>query len=601
MAKHENELIISALDKNLHFWDLKTEESSTKTHTFTGFSDIIGLAIKGDEIFTNQSTQFASHMIDNLKNNVDVGERYDRFSTSGRDGQVLELSNGFLVQTLDILHFIDESNRLVSTIDYDSSDPFNIIQELVAKDNLLFVPLLFPSEVVIYDTSDLSNVTEVSRIQRSSSALKGNVAVTADHLYVPVKTDDDKLAITPYDISDPSEPKALLSFIAGESTDAATLHIDNNFLTVVDNAKGTLFDITNPSDVKLLDENSNVSTSGIGIGFDNDLFTVSRDTAGYVHRSKVNLAPEQSDLTVNLLEDGSGSVLFSATDNEQDAVSYSVVTEPAKGSISIEGNTTLVYSGSTDENGVDTALLMVSDIHGGSSYFNLNINIEPVNDAPVIETSSIDVTEDVSGNFSLSVTDMDSESFTYTLLTEPEFGTAELTADGMLTYLSNADYNGNDSIEVQVSDSDNATDSKIITVNVTPANDAPVFDEEPITISVPARQSYTAVVSATDIDDDTLTFSISQQAAKGNATVDQQGTVTYTPNNTGTGADTFIVTVTDASGASATKSISVDITAAAVQPAQPAQSNDNSSGGGSFNWFYLIALGFLAAKRRFKA
>lgn len=452
----------------------------------------------------------------------------------------------------------------------------------------------------------------MSRIT-SANSLRGNVAVKGKHLYVPQYSTNHTIAVTPYDINNPSEPIALNTFIGTETEigrgSSATLHIQDKYLTVVTDRKGFLFDISDVNKVKLIDENEAISSNGIGIGYGNDLFTVASFSAGHLQRSVVNLAPEQTNLSLNLLEDATASLEFSATDNEQDSLSYSLVTAPEKGTLSIEDNTSLIYTGDANKFGTDKAVLMVTDSHGGASHFDVNINITPVNDAPVIETSNIEVTEDTSSSVSLTAKDIDSDQLTFSLVTAPKHGSAELTADGMVTYLSNTNYNGSDSIEVKVSDGDNVTDTKVIAITVTAVNDAPMFDEAEVSIEVPERQAYSATLVATDIDNDNLTFSVSQQANKGNATVDQQGVVTYTPNSTGTGADSFTVTVSDTAGETATKTVSVNITAAVEQTTTPtststptpkaANSGGGSDSGGSFNWLYLTAILLLTVKRRF--
>lgn len=677
MAMHENELAIAALDKNLHFWTIDEAKPASLNATFNTLNNIQGVEWNGDEIVINSDAQFESHLAGNLKNNIDVGVQYDILGSSGRDGQVIKLENGYLSQSFTQLNFIDESNNLVTTIHFESCNTLSCVQEIVASNNLLFVPLLSPSEVVIYDTSELSNIVEVSRITRQGS-LQGNVAVKNNYLYVPVVLRNGNIGITPYDITNPSNPIELLS-VTFDGINTATLHIDGDFLIAIGD-KGALFDITNPEKPMLVDTNPNISTNGIALGVGRDLFTASKYSSGHLHRSQINLAPQQDDLSMNLLEDGQATIALSATDNENDDVTYSILGKPVKGSLSVQDNTTLLYEGTSNDNGADIAQLLVVDTHGGSSQFNVAINITPVNDAPILETSEINAIEDTPANVMLSASDIDSDTLIFSIITPPKFGIVELNKEGAITYLAKSNYDGDDTIEVQVTDNEDALDSKTIAINISPVNDAPMFtgktksqgnedynltfelsandidgddvtfelistpngwsgnlkennlvltpkandngdfsvviamqdgksttkqtliatlaavndaptfDDTPLNILVTSNQSQTAALTATDVDNDPLKFEVSEQATKGNAMVNEKGIIIYTAEATKTGTDNFIVTVTDAAGATANKTVSVNIST-------PTAPRTNESGGGSLSWLYLLALTFTASQR----
>lgn len=72
--------------------------------------------------------------------------------------------------------------------------------------------------------------------------------------------------------------------------------------------------------------------------------------------------------------------------------------------------------------------------------------------------------------------------------------------------------------------------------------------------------SYTYTFLATDQDGDRLNYSITTAAASGVATIDSlTGVLTYTPNLNYNGSDTFIVTVEDGTGRSATSFVSLGV------------------------------------------
>ncbi|TKE74647.1 MULTISPECIES: cadherin-like domain-containing protein, partial [unclassified Vibrio] len=77
----------------------------------------------------------------------------------------------------------------------------------------------------------------------------------------------------------------------------------------------------------------------------------------------------------------------------------------------------------------------------------------------------------VSGTLSASDEDGDSLSFSKSI--EPSNGTVVIDENGDWTYTPNENYNGNDSFTVEVSDGQGGTDTLTVNVGVTPVNDTP--------------------------------------------------------------------------------------------------------------------------------
>ena len=507
MATNENELALASRGSDLVFWQLNEETPASLTAIYEVTNGVQGVAWNDDEIIINKSAQLESHLAANLKNNLDVGTVHASLGSSGGNGRIIKLENGYLAQAFQRLNFINESKQLVSNIELDL-DNNRLIQKITTAGNLVFVPLAVSTGIIIYDTSDLSNVTELSRIQLDG--VRGNVAVKDNYLYVPVEIDRiGTLGITTYDISNPSEPVELASFRVGDSRRTASLHIDGDFLVIAGYDKGSLFDISNPIEPELIDENFNISTnsSAFSSGSGKDLFTISRDTAGLLLHNQINLAPEHTDLTISLQEDEQTTAELSASDNENDSVTFSILNEPEKGTLLIQDNATLTYSGASNANGADSAKLLVTDIHGGASEFNLAINITPVNDAPELETSEIEAFEDTTATVSLLASDADGDTLTFDMLTAANFGNAEVSSEGVVTYTAAPNYNGEDNIEVQVTDNAGLTDTKVIAINIHPVNDIPVFTAE-TRLQESEDNTLSFELSADDIDGDSVTFEL---------------------------------------------------------------------------------------------
>lgn len=89
--------------------------------------------------------------------------------------------------------------------------------------------------------------------------------------------------------------------------------------------------------------------------------------------------------------------------------------------------------------------------------------------------------------------------------------------------------------------------------------------------------SITDMLSATDVDGDSLTYSLDQQAMLGVATVDDDGQFTYQPNAEVTGSDSFTYYVTDNINPQVTGTVNITIEASVVSLASFSRQAFNQS------------------------
>ena len=227
-----------------------------------------------------------------------------------------------------------------------------------------------------------------------------------------------------------------------------------------------------------------------------------------------------------------GNVSTNDSDPDGDALSYGVVTGPAHGTLVFNPNGTFTYTPAANYSGPDTFTYRVTDANGASATAVVSLTVTPVNDAPVAANVSVTTPEDVIFNGTLTATDVDGPSMTFTKATNPAHGTVVVNPDGTYVYTPVANYNGPDSFNYTVSDGAGGTVTRTVTINVTPVNDAPVADNETgttpedTTLNVPASSGL--LVGDTDVDGDTLT--ITQFAVAGDATVYTAGTTATIPS-----------------------------------------------------------------------
>uniref|UniRef100_UPI00261C75A4 DUF7507 domain-containing protein n=2 Tax=uncultured Dokdonia sp. TaxID=575653 RepID=UPI00261C75A4 len=154
-------------------------------------------------------------------------------------------------------------------------------------------------------------------------------------------------------------------------------------------------------------------------------------------------------------------------------------------------------------------------------------------------------------------------------VTDPANGTVVINDDGTVTYTPDPDFNGEDTFEYTVTvtnpDGTTTTETATVVVTVTPEEDV-VDDAEttpedtPVVIDVLDNDGFdpAADVEVTDVTD----------PANGTVVINDDGTVTYTPDPDFNGEDTFeyTVTVTNPDGTTTTETATVVVT---VTPDNP--------------------------------
>ena len=159
-----------------------------------------------------------------------------------------------------------------------------------------------------------------------------------------------------------------------------------------------------------------------------------------------------TDASLNVDEDtASSAIAFSATDADEDALSYTFST-PSKGSVTNNGNGTYTYMPAANENGTDSFTVTVNDTTDNVSQ-TVDVTINAVNDAPVLTTSSTLITNEdtASSAIAFSATDIEGDTLSYSFST-PTKGAVAKNGNGTYTYTPASNESGSDSFTVTVND-----------------------------------------------------------------------------------------------------------------------------------------------------
>ncbi|WP_193452751.1 retention module-containing protein [Pseudomonas nitroreducens] len=192
--------------------------------------------------------------------------------------------------------------------------------------------------------------------------------------------------------------------------------------------------------------------------------------------------------------------------------------------------------------------------------------------------------------------DPNGDTISYSVGQAPANGLLVLNPNGTWQYNPNGDYNGADSFTVIVTDARGATSTLVVNVGITPVNDAPVATGTytSTVTDTAANDSFAEIkgqLTATDVDDTNLTWSGSAKGAYGELTVNADGSYTYVVDANAVNAlpqgqnpsESFTVTVTDPSGATDTRVITINVQGAndtpVAQDGQASVTEDSVIGG----------------------
>ncbi len=283
-----------------------------------------------------------------------------------------------------------------------------------------------------------------------------------------------------------------------------------------------------------------------------------------------NDPPVAQDDEDTVAED-SGATAIDVLDNDSDidgdTLEVDSVTQGSKGTVTrTGGGAGLSYNPDTNATGTDTFTYVVGDDNGGTAVGSVTVTITPDNDTPVADDDAATLLEDAPAT-AIDVlagdVDIDGDDLVINMVTPGTRGTVAITGGGAgLTYQPSANANGADTFTYRVSDGAGGLDVATVSVTITPVNDAPVADDEALTVAENAAATTVMVLAGdTDVEGDPLTIVAKTNGTKGAVTIVPGGTaVTYKPFTAFSGPDTFTYTISDGHGGTDTASVAVTIT-----------------------------------------
>jgi hypothetical protein len=291
--------------------------------------------------------------------------------------------------------------------------------------------------------------------------------------------------------------------------------------------------------------------------------------------SAVNDAPVASDDTAVASEDI--PVVIAVLTNDVDVDSSLVVvsvTPPTDGTASIDAdNLTITYTSNANFDGVDTFDYIVSD---GSltDTGTVTITVSSANDPPAAVDDGSSTLEDTQVTVDVLSNDADidlGDILSVISVTSPDNGAAAINSmDNTISYSPDLNFNGIDSFDYTISDSNGSTDAATVTVTVLANNDVPVGQN--MNVKLDEDSEIVISLEGGDVDGDSLSFLIESSPLHGTlSNLDSSsGLATYKSEPDYNGDDSFTFLISDGNSNSTAATVSISVS--------PVPENDDDAG-----------------------
>ncbi|EOV0853678.1 tandem-95 repeat protein [Vibrio parahaemolyticus] len=333
----------------------------------------------------------------------------------------------------------------------------------------------------------------------------------------PTASDSDSLVVNRVNDA-PTVENAIADQVLSEDFDAYTIDLNEVFK---DSDSSLEFSVSgnNSIQISIVSGVATITPTADWNGKETITFTA-KDPSGESVSQTVNftVAPVvdiEADST-NVVEDTPTiiNVLGNDTFEGKDkVVSLDAENDPKNGTVIVNNDGTVTYTPNDNYHGIDSFTYIVTS-GGVSESTTVEVNVTPVNDAPVAKDDIATTQEDTAVTIDVlpNDTDVDGDKLSIQSATVPEAQGKVEIVDGKLVFTPAENFNGQAEITYTVTDGQ-LTDEAKVTVTVNPVNDAPTIKVDAVeSITEDAVSTDTVVatltVRDTDTSEDQLTVSL---------------------------------------------------------------------------------------------
>jgi len=199
-------------------------------------------------------------------------------------------------------------------------------------------------------------------------------------------------------------------------------------------------------------------------------------------------------------------VLSNDFDPDSSILSPMVIAQPSNGTLTLNNDNTFTYTHDGSETLSDSFSYQIVDDQNLASTALVQIDINPVNDAPLTTADQIAVNEGGTVTFDVLANDADPENglLTLVLATNPQNGQVVVNADNTITYQHDDSESGSDQFQYTAFDPQGGSTTETVSVDINLTNDnVPSFSNTPLTFEVYENATTGSIlgsVNATDSD-----------------------------------------------------------------------------------------------------
>ncbi|MBX7050473.1 MAG: tandem-95 repeat protein [Flavobacteriales bacterium] len=246
----------------------------------------------------------------------------------------------------------------------------------------------------------------------------------------------------------------------------------------------------------------------------------------------------------------SGNLRTNDIEPDGEEIFYFTVTSPEHGTLDLSDDGVFTYTPDDDWYGQEVVSYYGCDPCSVCFLSTLTLNVQPMNDVPVLANIVINTNEDITynSNIATNASDIEAEALSFSIITSPQHGTMNLTSVGQLSFVPDFNYNGPDLATYAVCDASGGCDTANVSIVVAAVNDPPVAsDMDEFLIEDGILNG--AINTVVDIDDVVLHYAMISPPMHGTMLVNDDGTFTYEPADNYNGIDFITFEACDDDGA----------------------------------------------------
>ncbi|MGR5136700.1 tandem-95 repeat protein [Vibrio jasicida] len=381
--------------------------------------------------------------------------------------------------------------------------------------------------------------------------------------------DEAEVSITVNPLNDaPTTENAIPSQVLPEDFAEYTINLNDAFSDVDDADSELTFSVSGNSNIQvsIVDGIATITPTADWNGSEELTFTAT-DPSGLEVSQTVNFTVNAvADIvadSANIVEDT--PTILDVLDNDSfegqsPGVSVEAGNGPANGSVVVNNDGTITYTPNQDYNGADEFTYTVTS-GGVTETTTVTLNVTPVNDKPVVENTIADqvLSEDFTPytiDLNDAFSDIDNADSELTFSVSGNSNIQVSIVDGIATITPTADWNGSEELTFTATDPSGLAVSQTVgfTVNAVAdivADSADIVEDTPTILDVLDNDSFEGQSPVVSVE-------AGNGPANGSVVVNNDGTITYTPNQDYNGADEFTYTVTSG-GVTETTTVTLNV------------------------------------------